>query len=115
MLLLSYLIEAYILTQHALPSPLKNLLPILPSDIAQLQPALFSIATCHVIADDGDARKNVEEGGLGYKGICTTLEGMCMQIREWNMERAGISRAKEQQSLDKAVNGEMETGNNTIL
>jgi hypothetical protein len=86
MLLFSYLIEAYVLLQHALPSPFGKLMPLLSADIAQLQPTLFSISTCHVVADDGHARKSVEEGGLGYKGVCTTLEGMCMQVREWNVQ-----------------------------
>jgi hypothetical protein len=88
-------------------------LPILPPDIAQLQPTLFSISTCHVVADDGEARKSVEEGGIGYRGICTTLEGMCMQAREWNMQHAEIlgEEREKQKGIDKGVSGEMDGGN----
>lgn len=111
MLLFSYLVEAYVLAQHASPSFISKLLPTLPPDIAQLQPPLFTITTCHTIADDGDARKSVEEGGLGYKGICTTLEGMCMQVREWNMEHADSARAEEQEGFDREASGEMTAGN----
>jgi hypothetical protein len=107
--IISYLVEAYILLQHALPSPFHKLLPALPADIALLQPTLFSISCVHVIADDGHARKSIEDGGLGYRGICTTLEGMCMQIREWNLQHEGS--LSEQQGLDRKVSGEMEAGN----
>ncbi|QDS68357.1 hypothetical protein FKW77_010723 [Venturia effusa] len=108
--LLSYLIEAYTLFQHALPASLGKLLPTLPPDIVQLQPTLFNIANCHLIADDSDARKSVEEGGLGYKGICTTLEAMCMQIREWNMEHADGEGTKEQRDTEQKLRGGMEVG-----
>lgn len=111
MLVLSYFIEAYVLLQHALPSPFGKLMPLLPADIAQLQPTLFSVSTCHVVADDGHARKSVEEGGLGYKGICTTLEGMCMQVRDWNMQHDDNLRAKKQEGLDRKISGKMEAGN----
>ncbi|KAE9967847.1 hypothetical protein EG328_007939 [Venturia inaequalis] len=111
MLLFSYLVEAYIVAQHAFPSAIGNLLPTLPPDIAQLQPPLFTVSTCHVIADDGEARKSVEEGGLGYKGICTTLEGMCLQVLEWNMEHADSLRAKDQEEIDQKVTSEMKPGN----
>jgi hypothetical protein len=49
-----------------------------------LQPALFSISCAHAIFSDEHARRSVEDGGLGHKSVCTTLEGMCMQAREWN-------------------------------
>lgn len=111
MLLFSYLVEAYVLAQHALPSLIGKLLPILPQDIAQLQPTLFTISTCHVIADDGDARKSVGEGGLGYKGVCTTLEGMCMQVREWNMEHADSVKAQKEEGTDREISGKMKAGN----
>ncbi|TID17134.1 putative dehydrogenase-like protein [Venturia nashicola] len=111
MLLFSYLIEAYSLAQHAFPSVIGKLLPKLPPDIAQLQPTLFTVASCHVIADDGDARKSVEEGGLGYKGIYTTLEGMCMQVRAWNMEHANSAKADGHEGIDREVSSETSAGN----
>lgn len=111
MYLFSCLVEAYGLAQYALPSIIGKLLPTLPPDVAMLQPTLFTISTCHMITDDGDARKSVEEGGLGYKGVCTTLEGMCMQILEWNLEHTDGARAKEQEKIDQDVGGKIEAGN----
>lgn len=48
-----------------------------------LQPACFS-ASINLIIDDSAARRSPEQGGLGYKPLCTTMEGMCMQVHNWN-------------------------------
>ncbi|KAL2017707.1 hypothetical protein VTK56DRAFT_1732 [Thermocarpiscus australiensis] len=58
-----------------------------------LQPAVFSISI-HTLIDDSAARRTVQEGGFGYKGECTTLEGVCEQILEWNREH-GDGEKKE--------------------
>lgn len=86
MLLLSYLIEWYNLLPYRLPF-LKKVIPVLQGDVKHLQPGLFSICT-HLVALDADASKPTEEGGLGYKGMLTTMEGMVMEIVEWNREHA---------------------------
>lgn len=48
-----------------------------------LQPGIFD-ASVNYIVDDRDARRSPEEGGIGYRGMCTSMEGICMQIAEWN-------------------------------
>lgn len=80
LLLLSYLIEWYVVIQYRyLPS-----LPKVSGDLVQIQPSLFSVSTVHTIADDTRARKSPQEGGLGYRAPVTTLDGMCRQVYEWN-------------------------------
>ncbi|KAL2824618.1 hypothetical protein BDW59DRAFT_162272 [Aspergillus cavernicola] len=80
MLILSHLVEWYILLQHLyLPR-----LPKATGEMAQLQPALFSISNPHIIIDDSRARKSPGEGGLGYAPPLTSLDGMCKEVENWN-------------------------------
>ncbi|KAK6841501.1 3-beta hydroxysteroid dehydrogenase/isomerase family [Apiospora arundinis] len=69
MLLLAYAIEFCDTLARQLPAR---------GQIALLQPATFSVAT-HTPATDAAAQKPVAEGGLGYRGVYTTLEGVCQQ------------------------------------
>lgn len=87
MLFLSIVVEWYILLPYRLVT-LKKVLPELKGDIKTLQPGIFSICT-HLVASDAEARKPVSEGGLGYKGTVTSLEGVVMEILEWNKEHSG--------------------------
>lgn len=91
LVLLSYLIESYTLLPHRLPSSLARLVPPLSGDVKHLQPGLFSICT-HLVADNADAGRPVGEGGLGYRGVLTTLEGMCQELVEWNQEQEEHAR-----------------------
>ncbi|KAK3902880.1 sterol-4-alpha-carboxylate 3-dehydrogenase, decarboxylating [Staphylotrichum tortipilum] len=50
-----------------------------------LQPAVFGVSV-HTVVDDSAARRSVEEGGIGYVGGCTTMEGVCEEILAWNRE-----------------------------
>ena len=84
--LLSYLVEFYTLLPFRLPSVLAKLIPPLSGDIKHLQPGLFTICT-HLVADNADAGRDVSEGGLGYRGVLTTLEGMCQELVDWNREQ----------------------------
>ena len=61
-----------------------------------LQTPIFDASVSYII-DDSDARKSPEEGGIGYKGVCTTLEGICGQIVNWNrmVEANGSKEAKK--------------------
>ncbi|KAL3477882.1 hypothetical protein BJX99DRAFT_119839 [Aspergillus californicus] len=80
MLILSHFVEWYILLQHLY-------LPWLPrviGQLAQLQPALFSISNPHVVIDDSRARKAPLQGGLGYAPPLTSLDGMCKELENWN-------------------------------
>jgi hypothetical protein len=84
LLLLAYLVEQY----HILQAKVPKLLPALNDDLKNVQPALWAISAVHLVGTDAAARKSVEEGGLGYKGGCTTLEGLCMRLKLWNDEHA---------------------------
>ncbi|KAF2433022.1 dehydrogenase-like protein [Tothia fuscella] len=89
--LLSYPIEMY----HTLQCKYPKSLPALGADLKMLQPTLFNISNGHFVCDDSAARRSVQEGGLGYKGVCTTLEGMTMQVLEWNREHEGLRKEEE--------------------
>lgn len=87
LLLLSHVVEWYNLLPYRFPF-LKGVLPNIPDEPRRLQPALFNVCT-HVVASDGEARKPVAEGGLGYKGMMTTVEGVVQEIMDWNKDHAG--------------------------
>ncbi|KAI0595925.1 hypothetical protein F4775DRAFT_604250 [Biscogniauxia sp. FL1348] len=78
-LLLAHALELY----DDLPLPLP--LPRLRGDARLLKPALFSICT-HLCAVDADARRPVADGGLGYRGVVGTLEGVVGEVLGWNRE-----------------------------
>ena len=79
--LMSYAVESYALIHYRY---LSWLLPPLSWDLAQLQPALFSVSNVHTIADDSRARLKPEQGGLGYSAPVNTLDGMCKEVESWN-------------------------------
>nr|CDP23348.1 Putative protein of unknown function [Podospora anserina S mat+] len=57
--------------------------------ISMLQPAVLNVGI-HSVVDDSKARRRVEEGGIGYTPVASTLEGISMQISEFNEDvRAG--------------------------
>ncbi|KAK0667176.1 hypothetical protein QBC41DRAFT_141160 [Cercophora samala] len=57
--------------------------------IRMLQPAVLNVGI-HSVVDDSKARKRVEEGGIGYTPVASTLEGIVTQIGEFNEDvRAG--------------------------
>ena len=83
LLLLAYIIELYYLTRHFLlasaPS-IGSIIPPVPGNLIKLQPAVFRVLEIHMIVDDSMARLPPEKGGLGYKGVCTTLEGLHLLV-----------------------------------
>lgn len=91
MLLFSYAIEFYNLLPARVPL-LGKILPRLPGGVAYLEPGLFSICT-HLVGDMAAAQAPVSEGGLGYRGVLTTLAGMCQEVLEWNKEQEDHARA----------------------
>ncbi|KAI0904451.1 hypothetical protein F4824DRAFT_52415 [Ustulina deusta] len=96
MLLISHVIELYSELPF-LPFPfsvLGKLLPPLQGDVRHLKPGLFSITT-HLIASNSEASKPVSEGGLGYQGVLTTLEGMVLEVLEWNREHEHLGEGKK--------------------
>ena len=61
---------------------LATLLPALNGDIVFLQPSMWSLTQVHLIFDDSRARAPAAEGGLGYNGHVTTLQGICKGVAE---------------------------------
>ncbi|KAK0729117.1 dehydrogenase-like protein [Apiosordaria backusii] len=77
------------------------------SPINMLQPAVLNVGI-HSVVDDSQARKKVEEGGIGYTPVATTLEGFCTQIGEFNedVKRGripGVGLRGEVKGKDKVV------------
>ncbi|KAI0711376.1 NAD(P)-binding protein [Earliella scabrosa] len=99
MLMFANLIEGYCLARHALlraAAPVKllaKLLPPLGGDIVYLQPSMWSLTQVHLIFDDSRARKPAEEGGLGYNGHVTTLQGVCKVVSE-HMKTGGKAQER---------------------
>lgn len=94
MLTFATLVETYYLGRHALlraPAPLSvfaRLMPALNGDIVFLQPSMWSLTQVHLIFDDSRARASLAEGGLGYNGHVTTMQGICKGVAE-NQKNAG--------------------------
>ncbi|KIW07487.1 uncharacterized protein PV09_01453 [Verruconis gallopava] len=103
LLVISYPIELYYLLKAFFPI-LNRVLPELPFEMGLMQPTLFSISCAHVIATDAAAKKSIAEGGIGYKGVCSTLEGMCMEVYLWNKEHR---EENQQQSVDAQIREEI--------
>jgi len=59
-------------------------------DMQSLQPGIFTAMLYMIVVDD-QARKRMVEGGFGYRGGATSLEGICEMIRDWNMLHEGKS------------------------
>ncbi|KAI3325706.1 NAD(P)-binding protein [Xylariaceae sp. AK1471] len=88
MLLVSHIIELYAELPFQFPI-LGKILPPLQGDVQHLKPGLFSITT-HLVASNAEMGKPVSEGGLGYQGVLTTLEGMVLEVLEWNREHEDL-------------------------
>ncbi|KAH6657986.1 hypothetical protein BKA67DRAFT_203655 [Truncatella angustata] len=101
MLLLSHILEWYSLLPFRVPF-LRKILPVLKGDIRYLKPGLFSICT-HLVGSNAEASRSVEDGGLGYKGVITTLEGMALEVLEWNREHADIDGRLERKVYTTSV------------
>ncbi|KAG5982592.1 hypothetical protein E4U55_001698 [Claviceps digitariae] len=62
-----------------------------PTDpLLLLQPGTVDSSVTH-LARDEVARRRPEEGGLGYEAYCSTVEGICLLVREWN-ERQEVGK-----------------------
>lgn len=92
LLVLAYIIEAYnLLRYHYL-----EFLPAVTGDVGTLMPAMFQMCTLHLLFDDSLAKKEI-----GYKPALTTLEGMCLQLVDWNAKVE--KRLQEQFRTGKGV------------
>jgi hypothetical protein len=66
---------------------LRRFRPDVKGDVRHLKPGLFSICT-HLVSSNTEASKPLADGGLGYRGVLTTLEGMTLEVLEWNREHS---------------------------
>ncbi len=100
-LLLSYVIEAYSLAPVRFPL-LRKVLPVLRGDVKHLKPALFTVTT-HAYATNEAVGRPVSEGGLGYKGLVTTLEGMCQELVDWNQDHADMAKGVQNKYVNSVA------------
>ncbi|TFK41530.1 3-beta hydroxysteroid dehydrogenase/isomerase family-domain-containing protein [Crucibulum laeve] len=115
MLAFAHVVESYYIARHylidiwGLPL-LGRILPAIQGDIINLQPSLFALTQVHLLFDDSRARLSPQEGGLGYQGAWTTLEGLHKTFREhkngvgWSSRsgKAGVSFGFKKKKVAKA-------------
>ena len=96
MLVVAHLLEAYSL----LRCRYFKFLPELPGDLALLTPAIFNLSTVHLVYDDSLTREE-----LGYRPAVGTMEGLCLQLIEWNdkVEREIDEAKRTQVTGDEAI------------
>ncbi|KAG5642648.1 hypothetical protein DXG03_002387 [Asterophora parasitica] len=102
MLILATLIERYSLLQFfsssgawgSLGKVVGSFLPPVTGDLVNLQPSLFALTSVHLVMDDSRARKSPQEGGLGYVGKWTTLQGIVKTVDEHRKELS-LDRERE--------------------
>ncbi|OTB08881.1 hypothetical protein M426DRAFT_316907 [Hypoxylon sp. CI-4A] len=102
MLAVSYVVEWIDLVSRM--PVLRWIVPRPTGDLAMLQPAVFTAGT-HYLASDAAARRSIDNGGIGYKPIHNSLEGMCQQVLEFNIEHQGYGRQDKQSSRQTLVEG----------
>jgi nucleoside-diphosphate-sugar epimerase len=83
LLMVAQIVEAYCVLLLKVPLLTKFGLREPQPPLYYLQPGCFDAST-NCILDDSEAKRPVLEGGIGYRGVCGTLDGLCMQIRDWN-------------------------------
>ncbi|KAI2614018.1 NAD(P)-binding protein [Hypoxylon fragiforme] len=89
MLVIAYVVEFF---DWASRMPVLGwIVPRPRGELARLQPPIFTAAT-HLIASDEAARRSVEDGGIGYKPVYNSLEGICQQVLEWNAANRGSDK-----------------------
>lgn len=85
MLLISYMVEAYVLLRH-------YYLPFLPpvdGDLTFLQPATFQLCTVNLVFTDTDAQKEI-----GYRAPIDSKEGFALAVVDWNKKIEENARKK---------------------
>jgi len=95
MLIFAHALQTYHITTHVLsqsPNALLRaagvLLPKLSTPIINLQPPMWALTNIHLIFDSSNARAPPESGGLGYKPLWTSLEGICQAVLDYQSGRA---------------------------
>ncbi|KAI1083060.1 NAD(P)-binding protein [Whalleya microplaca] len=100
MLVVAHIIELFDLASR-LPV-LEWVVPRPRGDLAMLQPAIFSAGT-HLLATDALARRSVDEGGIGYRPIHNSIEGICQQVLEWNNEHQSSTASHSQGPVETVI------------
>jgi hypothetical protein len=86
---LAYAIEWYTIACAWIPV-LDKILPQPDATLIQLQPALWNVVMSSQTATNGRASLPPEKGGIGYKPLCTALEGMSQEVMDYLKETGGI-------------------------
>lgn len=94
MLLMSYVVEQYVLLQRNT----LRWLPQLPADLLYVQPAVWNVCTLHTVYDDSAARREI-----GYKAPLSTIEGLSLFMLDWNATVEKKARSK----LDQGNGGQI--------
>ncbi|XXH01943.1 hypothetical protein Hte_008306 [Hypoxylon texense] len=105
-LLLAHALEIYAELPYKYPF-LRKVLPELKGDIRHLRPGIFSICT-HLVASNEEVSKPVSQGGLGYSGVLTTLEGMVLEILEWNQEHVDDANTRKAYTTSISLAGQIQ-------
>ncbi|KAI6045271.1 3-beta hydroxysteroid dehydrogenase/isomerase family-domain-containing protein [Pisolithus marmoratus] len=102
MLSLAHIIEALYVSKTLLSTSdsvfgraIARILPSIGGDLVNLQPSMFAAAAVHLIFDDTRARLSPSEGGLGYNGPYTTLQGICKTV-DAHLKAAKAAEEKSQ-------------------
>ncbi len=97
MLIIAHIIEIIYLSRRILEQSdlpfLARLLPKIDGDVVNMQPSLFRLVVPHLIFSSRRACLPPSEGGLGYTGQWTTLEGLCKLVEEFEAS-GGKGRGK---------------------
>ncbi|KIK18796.1 hypothetical protein PISMIDRAFT_108745 [Pisolithus microcarpus 441] len=101
MLFIAHIIEALYVSKALLSTStsifgraIARMIPTISGDLINLQPSMFALVAVHTIFVDTRARLSPSEGGLGYKGPYSTLQGICKTVdthfkaRKVNEERS---------------------------
>lgn len=101
--LIAHLVESWSLLLARVPFLTRLGLREPSGPARDLQPSIFTPAAFIMVVDE-EARKSVEDGGIGYKALCTTLEGVCDQIWRWNQdkEKEGVANGVGSKSILEA-------------
>ncbi|KJZ73477.1 hypothetical protein HIM_07033 [Hirsutella minnesotensis 3608] len=80
--ILAYCLEIYCLLLAKVPF-LQRFLREPSESMGMLQPGTISSASS-TFTDCTSAKRAPADGGIGYRPVCTTLEGLCAQLVDWN-------------------------------
>jgi len=93
LILASFLVERYYLARHYLCSSQYSFLawagkflPPLRGDMLSFQPSTIVLSCANLLVDDSRARLPPSQGGLGYKGPWSGLEGLYKSVKQFNTE-----------------------------